>query len=120
MGFAQAISLLGHGLVRPPLLRHRLAWFPLQALIGADHPSQGMYWGRTISLQGKTTSFWDGLISTWMCSPWTPDISLCALTMQAGSRSLHVTRIIFPPYIACIELVRCHINMQIGNIDVTC
>ena len=39
---------------------------------------------------------------TWMCCHWTCNISLCAITLRAGSRSLHVT------------------NMQIGNIDFTC
>ena len=33
---------------------------------------------------------WDNL--TWTCSHWTRDTSICALTLRAGSRSLHVTR----------------------------
>ena len=32
---------------------------------------------------------WDNL--TWMCSHWTRDTSLGALTLRAGFRSLHVT-----------------------------
>ena len=59
-----------------------------------------------------------------MCSHWTRDISPCALSLRAGSRSLHVTRGIFLPkhscpiplQVACIELVRCHTNMQLGNV----
>ena len=63
-----------------------------------------------------------------MCSHWTRDISPCAFSLRAGSRSLHVTRGIFLPkhscpislQVACIELVRCHTNMQLGNIGFTC
>ena len=63
-----------------------------------------------------------------MCSHWTRDISPCALPLRARSRSLHMTWGIFVPkhscpislQVACIELVRCHTNMQIGNIDFTC
>ena len=61
-----------------------------------------MDWGGTISLKawiGAGPSLfeedyfslgWDNL--TWMCSHWTRDTSLCALTLRAGPRSLHVTR----------------------------
>ena len=55
-----------------------------------------------------------------MCSHWIRDIYPCALPLRAGARSLHVTRAIFLPkhscrislQVACIELVRCHTNMQ--------
>ena len=63
-----------------------------------------------------------------MCSHWTQDISPCALSLRAGSRSPHVTRGIFLPkdccpislQVACIELVGCHTKMQLGNIGFTC
>ena len=63
-----------------------------------------------------------------MCSHWSRDISPCALSLRAGSRSFHVTRGIFLPkpscpislQVACIELIRCHTNMQLGNIGFTC
>ena len=62
-----------------------------------------------------------------MCSHGTWDISPCALSLRARSRPLHVTRGIFLPkhscpmslQVACIELVRCHTNMQLGNIGFT-
>ena len=62
-----------------------------------------------------------------MCSHWTRDISPC-LSLRAGSGSLHVTRSISLPkhscpislQVACIELVRCRTNMQLGNIRFTC
>ena len=58
-----------------------------------------------------------------MCSHSTRDISPCALTLWARSRSLHVTPGIFLPkhsrpiylLVACIKLVWCHTNMQVGN-----
>ena len=62
-----------------------------------------------------------------MCSLWTRDISPC--TPSAGrARSLHVTRGVFLPmhscpislHVACMELVRCHTNTQLGNIGFTC
>ena len=48
-----------------------------------------------------------------MCFYWTRDISTCALSLRAGSRSLHVTRGIFLPkqscqislQVACVELL---------------
>ena len=54
-------------------------------------------------------------------------LSMCT-PLQAGSRSLHVTRGIFLPKhscpislsVGCIELVRYHTNMQLGNIGFTC
>ena len=63
-----------------------------------------------------------------MCSLIRPGISLHALSLRAGSRSLHVTRGIFLSkhsypislQVACIELVLCHTNMQLGNIGFTC
>ena len=63
-----------------------------------------------------------------MCSQGTRDISPCALPLRAGSRPLHETRGIFLPkhsypnslQVACIELVRCHRNMQLGNTGFTC
>ena len=63
-----------------------------------------------------------------VCSYSNRDISPCALSLQAGSRSLHVTRGIFLPkhscpislQVACIEWVLCHTNMQLGNINFTC
>ena len=63
-----------------------------------------------------------------MCSLCSRDISPCALSLRAGSRSLHVTQGIFLPkhscpishQVACIELVRCHTKMQLGNIGFTC
>ena len=62
-----------------------------------------------------------------MCSHWTRDIPPCALSLRAGSGSLHVTGGIFlplhscpiSPQVACIELVRCHTNMQLRNIGFT-
>ena len=62
-----------------------------------------------------------------MCSHWARDISPCAFSLRAASRSLHVTRGIFLPkrscpislQVACLELVRCHTNMQLGNIGFT-
>ena len=63
-----------------------------------------------------------------MCSHWTWNISGCALCLPAISRSLHMTRGISLPkhscpislQVACIELVWCHTNMQLGNIGFTC
>ena len=62
-----------------------------------------------------------------MCSHWTRDIPPCALSLRAGSRSLHVTRGIFLPkrscpislQVACNELFQYHTNMQLGNIGFT-
>ena len=59
-----------------------------------------------------------------MCSHWTRDISPCALTLRAGSRSVHVTQGMFLPkhscpfflQVACTELGRCHTSMHLGNI----
>ena len=70
----------------------------------------------------------DNLTMCQMCSHWTRDISPCPLSLRAGSRYLHVTRGIFLPkhsypislQVACIELVRCHTNMQLGNIGFAC
>ena len=110
----------GHGWVRVSLSGHGL---------GGDHHSQGLDWNGTISLGGGTISPWDRTISPCLrCALFGPRISLHALSLRAGSRSLHVTRGIFLPkhsypislQVACIELVRCHTNMQLGNIRFTC
>ena len=63
-----------------------------------------------------------------MCSHRTPDISPCAPSLRTGSRSLHETwgmsvpKHSYPisPQVACIELVWCHTNMQLGNIGFPC
>ena len=62
-----------------------------------------------------------------MYSHWTRNIWQIAVSLKAGSRPLHVTRGIFLPkhsypislQVACIELVQCHTNMQLGNIGFT-
>ena len=51
---------------------------------GQDHLSQGLDWGGTVSLG------WDHL--TWIPSDLIQDISFCAFTLRAGSRSAHMTR----------------------------
>ena len=63
-----------------------------------------------------------------LCSHWTRDISPCASSLRAGSRSLHVTGGIFLPkhscqislQVACIELVWCDTNTKLGHIGFTC
>ena len=116
------LSLFGHRMVAFCLLGHGFMRVSLSGLrLGQDHLSQGPDWGGTIPLSGRTISSLNRTILAWMCSHWIPDISQCALTLKARSRSLHVTWDIFLPHpsLSSIELVRFHRIIQIGNIDVT-
>ena len=103
--------------------------------------SQGMEWGGTISLKAWIAAgpspFEAGLSllrirqSHHVSEVLSLDpgyLSMRTFSLRARSRSLHETRGIFLPkhscpislQIACIELVRCHTNMQLGNIGFTC
>ena len=101
----------------------------LRAWTGAGPSLSRPGLGRTISLGGGTISPLDKTISPCVRSAlFGPGVSLHALSLRAGSRSLHVTRGIFLPkhscpislQVACIQLVPCHTNTQLGNIGFTC
>ena len=132
-------SVIGHGLVRFSFVDHGLVRFSLWAGIGEglilrawtggvpslSRPGLGrdyLSWRRDSLSLG-----WDNLTMCQICSHRTRNISPCALCLQAWSRSLHETRgIVFNKHsspislqVACIDLVRCHRNMQLGKIGFT-
>ena len=93
-----------------------------------NHNLQVLDRGRTISLWGETFSLPERTISPRNVLSLNPGyFSLC--THSAGRVCVaSCDPGIFLPkysclislYVACIELVRCHTNMQFGNIDFTC
>ena len=101
----------------------------LRAWTGAGRSLSSPRFGRNhLSLTRNYLSLgYHNLTMCQMCSHRTRDISPCALYLRAGSRSVHVTRGIrsskhscpISLQVACIELVRCHTNMQLGNIGFT-
>ena len=60
------LSLFPHGLVTFSCLGMDWWSFVSGHGLGWGHPSQGLDWGRTISLRGRTITPWDRTISSWM------------------------------------------------------